>query len=47
MKNIDLKLQYDRIRLGAGSPGWLVNAQPDFRPGGGVNVVSLAIDFVL
>jgi hypothetical protein len=47
LKNIDLKLQYDRIRLGAGSPGFLTNVQPDFRPGGSVNVVSIAIDFVL
>jgi len=47
MKNLDLKLQYDRSRLGPGSPGMLKNMQPDFRPGGGVNVVSIAIDFVL
>jgi hypothetical protein len=47
MQNLDLKLQYDRIRLGAGSPGTLGNVQPDFRPGGSVNVVSIAIDFVL
>jgi hypothetical protein len=47
MKNIDLKLQYDRTRLGAGSPGTLRNVQPDFRPGGSLDVVSIAIDFVL
>jgi hypothetical protein len=47
VKNIDLKLQYERIRLGSGSAGLLDNVQPDFRPGGSVNVVSIAIDFVL
>jgi len=47
MKNLDLKLQYDRIRLGPGSQGFLTNEQSDFRPGGNVNVVSIAIDFVL
>ena len=47
LKNVDLKLQYDRTRLGAGSPGTLINLQPDFRPGVGVNLFSIAIDFVL
>jgi hypothetical protein len=46
MKNVDLKLQYDHTRLGAGSPGTLINLQPGFRPGGTVNLFSAAIDFV-
>lgn len=45
-KNVDLKLQCDHIRLGPGSPGTLINAQPGFRPGGTVNVFSATIDFV-
>jgi hypothetical protein len=47
MKNVDFKLQYDHMRLGAGSPGTLTNLQPDFRPGGSVNLFSATIDFVL
>jgi hypothetical protein len=46
MKNIDLKVQYDRIALGAGSAGTLSNAQLGFQPGGIVNLFSIAIDFV-
>jgi hypothetical protein len=46
VKNVDLKLQYDHIRLGEGSPGTLVNLQPGFRNGGTVNLLSIAIDFV-
>lgn len=46
MKNVDLKLQYDHINLGAGSAGTLINVQPDFQRGGTVNVASIAIDFV-
>ncbi|MEA3197688.1 MAG: hypothetical protein QOF32_1740 [Gammaproteobacteria bacterium] len=46
MKDVDLKLQYDHTRLGAGSAGTLINVQPDFRPGGTVNLFSAAIDFV-
>jgi hypothetical protein len=45
-KNVDLKLQSDHTRLGAGSPGTLINVQPAFRPGGTVNLFSIAIDFV-
>ncbi len=44
-KNMALKVQFDHIRLrGAGSTGFLVNAQPGF--GGPVNVVSAVVDFV-
>jgi predicted porin len=46
MKNADLKLQYEHIRLGTGSAGTLVNVQPAFQPGGTVNVFSVAMDFV-
>lgn len=47
MKNADLKLQYDHTRLGTGSHGTLINIQPDFTPGGSVNLVTVTIDFVL
>jgi hypothetical protein len=46
MKNVDLKLQYDHTRLGAGSPGLLINLQPGFQPGGTVDLFSAAIDFI-
>jgi hypothetical protein len=47
MKNLDLKLQLDHTRLGAGSAGALINVQPDFQRGGTVNLFSVTIDFVL
>ena len=46
-RNIDLKLQYDRLRTGSGSAGTLINVQPDFRRGSGLNLISATIDFVL
>ena len=46
MKNVDLKLQYDHIDLGAGSAGTLINVQPGFQSGGALNVFSITIDFV-
>jgi hypothetical protein len=46
MKNLDLKLQADHTRLGANSPGTLINVQPGFQPGGTVNLFSATIDFV-
>ncbi len=46
MRNVDLKLQFDHITLGAGSAGTLINVQPGFQPGATVNVLSIAIDFV-
>jgi hypothetical protein len=46
-RNVDLKLQYDYTRLGAGSPGTLNNIQPGFQPGGSVSLFSAVIDFVL
>jgi hypothetical protein len=45
-KNVDLKLQYDHTRLGAGSPGTLINLQPGFQTGSTVNIFSVAIEFV-
>lgn len=45
-RNAALKLQYDRLSLGAGSTGWLGNIQPGFQLGGKVNVFSAAVDFV-
>jgi hypothetical protein len=47
MKNFDLKVQLDRINLGAGSVGTLMNVQPGFQPGSIVYVISTAVDFVL
>jgi hypothetical protein len=46
MRNVDLKLQFDHSHLGAGSPGLLSDLQPDFRPGGVVNLVSATLNFV-
>jgi hypothetical protein len=45
-KSAALKLQFDHTRLGAGSPGTLINLQPGFQPGGKFNVFSATIDFV-
>jgi hypothetical protein len=47
VKDVDLKIQYDHTRLGAGSPGLLINLQPGFQPGGTVNLLSATVDFVL
>jgi hypothetical protein len=46
MKDLDLKVQADHTRLGANSPGTLINVQPGFRPGGTVNLFSATVDFV-
>ena len=46
MKNIDLKVQFDRMNLGAGSAGTLINIQPGFQPGSTVYLFSAAVDFV-
>lgn len=45
-KNVALKLQFDRTRIGAGSTGTLGNIQPGFRPGGRLRVWSATVDFV-
>jgi hypothetical protein len=47
LRNMDLKLQCDHTRLGAGSQGTLINVQPDFRRGGTENLISATVDFVL
>lgn len=41
-----LKLQFDRISLGANSRGTFGRATPDFKPGGKVQVYSAAVDFL-
>jgi hypothetical protein len=46
MKNLDLKLQVDHTRLDADSFGTLTNVQPGLRPGGTVNLFSVALNFV-
>lgn len=46
VKNTAIKFQYDHIDLDEGSPGPLSNLQSDFQPGGTVDVVSIALDFV-
>ncbi|MDZ7859162.1 MAG: porin [Candidatus Krumholzibacteriota bacterium] len=46
IRNADLKVQYQYLDLGDGSPGVLINRQPGFEPGGSVNLFSAAIDFV-
>ncbi len=46
IKNVDLKLQYDHTRLGAGSAGILINVQPGFQPGGSLSLFSATIDFL-
>jgi predicted porin len=45
-QNVALKVQYDRLDLDDGSPGVLINTQPDFEPGGQVNLFSVSLDFV-
>lgn len=45
-RNAALKVQYDHVDLNRGSRGFLINTQPDFRPGGTVNLISIAVDFV-
>jgi opacity protein-like surface antigen len=46
VKNTALKIQYERLRIGKGSPGTLVNLQPGFVAGGTVHVLSATVDFV-
>ena len=45
-KNIDLKLQFDRTRIGAQSTGTRTNIQPGFRSTDTVNIFSATVDFV-
>lgn len=46
LRNMDLKVQYDRVDLGAHSQGWLTNLQPGFRVGSALDVFSATVDFV-
>ncbi len=41
-----LTTQYDHIDMRSGSSGGLINQQPEFIPGGRINLFSLALDFV-
>jgi hypothetical protein len=45
-KNMDLKVQLDRITNGANSSGLLVNPQPAFKKGESYNLISASLDFV-
>lgn len=45
-RNVDLKLQWDQLHLGAGSYGTLQNVVPGTPRGGQVNVVSALADFI-
>lgn len=45
-KDVDVKLQYDHVRLGPGSNGILINLQPGFRPGSTVSLISATVDYV-
>jgi len=46
MKNVAVKAQYDRMQLAAGSAGALANVGAGFVPGGKVNLLTVAVDFV-
>jgi opacity protein-like surface antigen len=46
MKNVALKLQYDRLHADDGSHGLLANVQPGFDPARAINLASVALDFV-
>lgn len=45
-KNMDLKLQYDRVTTPNNSTGFFANLQPGFVPGSGTNVVTAVFDFI-
>ena len=45
MKSLDLKVQYEYVRLDAASTGLFVNEQPGFRRGSTASVFSAAVDF--
>jgi hypothetical protein len=46
MSNFALKAQYEHLDIAETSSGTLVNVQPGFQPGGTVDVLSVAINFV-
>ena len=41
-----LTAQYDHIDMRSGTSGGLINQQPEFTPGGRINLFSLSLDFV-
>lgn len=45
-RNMDLKLQFDRIHLGENSFGLLQNMAPGAKPGGKVLITSVVMDFI-
>ncbi len=45
-QNIDLKVQFDRVALGAHSPGTLFNLQPGFQLGSTLSLFTATVDFV-
>ncbi len=46
LKNVDVKVQFDRSSLYRGSHGQLANVQSGFQPGHHYNIASAAVDFV-
>lgn len=48
MKNVDLKLQFDRMALGEGgaSNGFVGAAEPGFRPPSHVSLIGFTVDFI-
>lgn len=45
-RNIDIKLQFDRLHLGDNSFGTLQNTAPSVKPGGKVLITSVLMDFI-
>lgn len=45
LKNVDIKAQFDHVRVGPASPGYFINVKPGMIDGSS-NVVSVAVDFV-
>jgi hypothetical protein len=45
-QNLDLKLQYDAVRLAAHSSGLLINLLPGFRPGSTYDLISADLDYL-
>jgi hypothetical protein len=46
MKNLDLKVQYDRVGVFHGSNGEFTNVQSGFQSGSNANVINVVVDFV-
>lgn len=45
-KNMDLKVQYDRVVLPKNSSGYFINANKDFAQGSSANLVRVVLDYV-